>query len=119
MLPMDWQFRTESKQKGHYTFLDAKGVYHKSFIRALNQAEADKAVTEEEVVRLKQFVNNMTTEKRKLEYEWQEDKSLPPGWKIRSHSGKVERDYVLSPAGGQFPNRRTAIIHMFEHDYPR
>merc|ERR1712197_76118 len=49
--------------------------------------------------------------------DWQEDNTLPSGWKLRKHNGKVDKTYFLSPGGDQFHSRRLALVHMIQNNH--
>ena len=118
-LPSDWLIKENRQNKYHVNFLTRQGDVIESFSQAFDYIQLNEGYSDLDTQLLLQLSNEKSNERRKDIYEWEERKSLPPGWRVRSHTGKRDMEYILSPNGEQFPNRRLAILFMFEKNYPK
>ena len=57
-----------------------------------------EAYTEAHVENCKEFLKSVVKFAEK-KYEWKEDPSVPPGWKVRDSENETESEQILSPQG--------------------
>ena len=118
LLPQGWLCKEVKTDGSGFEYITENGTHFESFIRAYTYAENNISSTQDNLDNLKLFSQHIASERRKNNYEWEESKSLPMGWKIRKHVGKVNRDFLLSPSGQQFQSRKMALLFMFKNNYP-
>ena len=118
-VPSGWLLKDNKATGSKYQviFMSREGQLLESFLKAYEYVRNQEGYSSLDLDLLQELSEDRSNENRLNGYQWVESKSLPSSWKIRSHVGKVERDYILSPTGKQFPCRRLAYMSMFEDNY--
>ena len=119
LLPDGWRFRANQKTSYTKVFLTKEGAYFKSMKTAREFAETN--CTQAEVTMLDEFAIEESRKGRMDEkgYNWEEDESLPKGWKLRHVEGPKGKVFFLAPNGDSFPTRQSALRHMIEEGYSK
>ena len=114
LLPTDWMYKIITREKGRdaggqqVVFLNPEGAW----IRGRKQAfEIIKNMDKDVVTRYNEFIEQCTINTRKDCYEWNDDDTLPEGWKSRFGGN---RQYFLSPEGHRFESRVAILQHMIQ-----
>ena len=74
--------------------------------------------TEQHVEQLSKAMEVKSKERRLEGYDWEEDETVPSGWKSRRAQSKTEKQYFLSPQGHSFPTRFVAYQHLVKEGFP-
>ena len=116
LLPAGWIHRPRATQHGTIQILSVEGVLYQSFITAKEFMEGNSKYGVEDAKNLDKLVELSGNAFRQAVGQWQEDITLPEGWKSRISDGKMrsEKQFFLSPAGEQFSCRRLALKSMVE-----
>ena len=116
LLPTGWIHRPRATQHGSVQILSVEGVLYQSFITAKEFMEENSNYGLEDTKNLDKLVELSGNAFRQTVGQWQEDITLPEGWKSRISEGKMksEKQFFLSPAGEQFACRRLALKSMVE-----
>ena len=114
-LPEGWKMRSKGRHKisESGTFLSPEGVELKSSVKALEHMKSN-SYSEEDIKGLKMLLGEFSVKGRMANYEWEEDDTVPHGWKSRVSGQKI---FFLSPDGQGFPCRKNAYIHMIAEKY--
>ena len=116
-VPFGWLFKENTGSKYEISFMSREGEIFKSFLKATEYVKIHDGYSRLDLDLLHQLSEERSNENRIKGYQWIESNDLPKGWRFRSYIGKVERDFILSPEGKQFPCRRLAYMSMFEDNY--
>ena len=116
LLPAGWIHRPRATQHGTIQILSVEGALYQSFITAKEFMEGNSKYGVEDAKNLDKLVELSGNAFRQAVGQWQEDITLPEGWKSRISDGKMrsEKQFFLSPAGEQFSCRRLALKSMVE-----
>ena len=120
LLPEGWRFRKKEHRsgpnRGSMDFLTKEGVHFKSFKTTREYAEANCSQTD--VAKLDEFAVEESRKNRLTEvgYNWEEDESLPEGWKLRHIKGPKGKVFYLAPNGDSFPTRQSALRFLIQND---
>ena len=106
LLPRGWKLRSREGEKNSKTFLTKDATTITGYKQAARYIK-DK-LTEKEVARFEQLMAEEASSSRKEHYKWEEDQSLPPGWKMRTGKDKLVKEFFLAPDQTQYTSRRVA-----------
>ena len=106
LLPRGWRLRAREGEKNSKTFLTKDAITITGYKQAARYIK-DK-LTEKEVARFEQLMAEEASSSRKEHYKWEEDESLPPGWKMRTGKDKLVKEFFLAPDQTQYTSRRVA-----------
>ena len=123
-LPKNWimryifkKYKTDSGIS--VTLISNKGKVFQSFVAAIEMMEASEEYIEQDIKNLKNLMNEKSSNRRQTEESWQEDETLPAGWRFRKPVGaKTDKTLYLSPEGDQFQSRVRVLLHMINNNYP-
>ena len=118
-VPFGWLLKENTGSKYQVSFMSREGEILESFLKANEYVKLHEGYSKLDLDLLQQLSEDISNENRIKGYQWVESNDLPKGWRFRSHIGKVERDFILSPEGKQFLCRRLAYMSMFEDDYSK
>ena len=113
-LPAGWIM----KDAGNFTLLTSEGDTLESWCSAMEYIKASQSYTHGDEERLRKAMEEKSKEKRLEGYEWEEDDTVPPGWRSRRAQSKTEKQYFLSPQGLSFASRFVAYQHMVREEFP-
>ena len=113
-LPAGWIM----KDAGNFTLLTSEGDTLESWCSAMEYIKASQSYTHGDEERLRKAMEEKSKEKRLEGYEWEEDDTVPPGWRSRRAQSKTEKQYFLSPQGLSFASRFVAYQHMVREGFP-
>ena len=115
LLPQHWLY---SERDGSKTYIDAEGIYYKSYLDILRNTEDDliKSV-------LKTFLASQVSVYnggKEVDSSWQSGPTVPDGWMIKEVRGQNLKNsfHVLSPEKQHFTGRRIALRFMIKQRYP-
>ena len=74
----------------------------------------ENGYSNEDIMNLKNFTKVSRAERKLVSKDWEENKTVPSGWKLKISNGQC----VLSPGGKEYKNRRLALQAMILQDYP-
>ena len=75
--------------------------------------------TEADINNLKLLMTEKSNQTRRSLDIWQEDETLPAGWRFRKAVGtRADKTLFLSPEGEQFQSRVTILLHLINNKYP-
>ena len=120
LLPEGWRFRKKEHRsgpnRGSMDFLTKEGVHFKSFKTTREYAKANCSQTD--VAKLDEFAVEESRKVRLTEvgYNWEEDESLPEGWKLRHIKGPKGKVFYLAPNGDSFQTRQSALRFLIQND---
>ena len=116
LLPEGWRFRLTEHKPGSKVFLTKEGMFFKSFKTIREYASAN--CTPAEVIKLDEFAIEESRKSRlsEVSYNWEEDESLPEGWKLRRIQGPKGKVLLLAPNGDTFPTRQSALRFMIQNE---
>ena len=116
LLPAGWIHRPRATQHGTIQILSVEGILYQSYITAKEFMEGNSKYGVKDGKNLDKLVELSGNAFRQAVGQWQEDITLPEGWKSRISEGKMrsEKQFFLSPAGEQFTSRRLALKSMVE-----
>ena len=117
MLPDGWRVRSNETDFKNYEFLSKDCKHFKSFYKALDFMKGSGQFSIEDIANFETFSLDESKKKRECIYEWDNDASLPKGWKTRRNAGQSGKTFYLSPTGEQFPSRRLILQHMIKEGY--
>ena len=112
LLPPGWSFRDGAWA---LEVLNHKGMPFKGLSKAKKFIE--RTHDEMTAVNFAMFVEIQSAERRGDKYDWQEDGSLPEGWKMRTAEGKMSKKFFLSPDCQQFASRRLGYQHLIKEQF--
>ena len=118
-LPAGWLYKESSAKNSNgiyviVTIITKKGVIHESVLSVFEMMKSKPTYDENDAQRLKPLMDEKSSIRRQKLEIWNDDKSLPIGWKMRKTTGKVAKMYYLAPNGNQSESRRSALIHMIK-----
>ena len=126
LLPRSWKFRKCKSDRNEYQFIAPSGDIFNSRRGLLEFLKSDPGMSEGDVANAQQLFEEIkATWVNNLQDYVDDDKSVPPGWRIKYFSGvkankqSRERNYILAPSGTRFQSRARAIQYMVENSYPR
>ena len=116
LLPEGWRFRPKENKYGAKDFLTKEGMYFKSFKSTKEYATA--SCSPAEVTKLDEFAREESRKirLREVSYKWEEDESLPQGWKLRHIKGPKGNIFYLAPNGDSFPTRQSALRFLIQNE---
>merc|ERR1719342_293654 len=107
-LPQGWLMKDTS----NFSLLTSEGDTLESWCTAIDYIKENEAYSEEDSERLLKAMEVKSKERRLEGYVWEEDDTVPEGWKSRRAQSKTEKQYFLSPQGQAFASRFVAYQHM-------
>jgi len=113
-LPPGWRYKLHPKKQTK-DFMLHSGEVVKGVAKAMEYLQSSESQDEDQVINFQQFLASELKLKQENE-EWQDDASLPAGWKIREMA--MKRNFLLSPEGKWFVGKRTALRHMIKKGFP-
>ena len=115
LLPADWRFRSNPKKPGTNYFLTKDGLYFKSLKTTRDYAALN--CSHDILKKLEEFAIFESRKSRLEEVSstWEEDESLPQGWKLRHIEGVKGRIFYLAPNGDSFPSRQSALRFLIQN----
>jgi len=121
-LPNKWMYKQSENSTAsgarQRRFLTDKGVEIKSFLKALEFLMQNDGFTEKDFEGIQIFADEQLTERRIKSDDFTNNESVPPGWRTKMSDGKCSKQLFLSPDGEQFANRRVALQHMLQENFP-
>ena len=123
-LPPGWLYKESSTKNNNgisvsVTIISDKGVIYESFSSVFEMMKSSSVYDEEDAQKLKVFMEEKSSIRRQKFEIWNDDETLPVGWKMRKTTGKVGKYFYLSPEGNQFGSRRAALVHMIKENHEK
>ena len=122
-LPEKWHLRQTIKNatSKSIVFLTPLGSEFKSYSTAIEFLLTNSKYSEEDVENIKMLREQHCTIRRTANDNWEENETVPEGWKVRVADGKANsgKQFFLAPDGRQFPCRRIALKTMIENVFPQ
>ena len=112
LLPPEWRFRDSS---WGLDILSHKAASFRSLMQAKNYAK--KNYDEMINSNFYMFIEIQTVERREEKYRWEEDETIPKGWKMRLAAGKIGRKFFLAPDGQMFYSRKLGYQHLIKEHF--
>ena len=103
--------REKSKTGTAMTYFSREGVVYHSMKNLMEFLATSDAYTEKDVDNCKEFMKSVVKFAER-KYEWKEDPSVPPGWRIRDSDGEQESEQILSPDGVAYRSRYLAVVNL-------
>ena len=99
-LPSGWLFkenctRNSSGISVSVVFIAENGEVYESFSAVLELMDLSPVFDEEDILKLKILMNEKSSIRRQTMEIWEDDKSLPDGWKLRKTEGKTGKIFCL------------------------
>ena len=124
LLPDNWKFRKCKSERNEYMFMAPTGEIFNSRKGLLDYLRGNPDITDEHIQNVQTLFDEIkaTWVNNLQDYE-DDDKTVPPGWRIKYFAGvKANREardrcYILSPSGVRFQSRAKAIQYMVEGNY--
>ena len=126
LLPKNWKYRKCKSERNEYQFMAPSGDILMSRRSVLEKLRSSSGITEEDMNKAQQLFDEIkATWVYNLQDYVDDDRSVPPGWRIKYFVGVKanrqlrDRCYILSPSGARFQSRARAVQYMVENNYPQ
>ena len=116
LLPFGWKVKSQEVKSNCKHFLTRDCIYFKSYKSAIEHVKSSNSFSQSDLTNLEEFAVEQSRKSRGANYNWQNDESLPHGWKIRQHPGPKEKKFYLAPNGDSFPAKRNVLKFMVDNE---